>query len=263
MDFGIKDKVALVAAASRGLGRAAALQLAREGCKVAVCSRSKETIMAAAKDIADETNTDVSAYVADVTNEEHVKQLAEAVIERFGSVDILVTNSGGPPGGMASDFTVADYRKAAELNLMSTISMCHAVLPTMKKNQWGRIVAVTSVAARQPIDNLILSNTVRAGVLGYCKTLSAQVATEGITVNAVCPGYTRTERVDELAMMFAESGRGTKEEFYQGVEVHVPMKRMGTPEEFGNVVAFLASERASYVTGVALPIDGGWIKGLY
>jgi 3-oxoacyl-[acyl-carrier protein] reductase len=263
MDFGIAGKVALVTAASRGLGKAAALQLAREGAKVAICSRSKDAIEAAAKDIAAQTGVEVSAHVADVTQDKQVEALVSEVVSRFGSVDILITNAGGPPGGMAASFSVNDYRKAAELNLMSTISLIYAALPHMKKNKWGRIVAITSVAARQPIETLILSNTVRAGVLGFTKTLSAQVATEGITVNSVCPGYTKTERIEELATMFAESGQGTREDFYKKVEVNVPMGRMGTVEEFANAVAFLASEGASYITGVALPIDGGWIKGLY
>lgn len=263
MDFGIAGKVALVTAASRGLGKAVALQLAREGAKVAICSRDKEKIEAAAKNISDQTGVTVSAYVADVTQDDHVEQLVQAVAAQFGSVDILVTNAGGPPGGMAADFTVNDYRKAAELNLMSAISLTYAALPYMKKNKWGRVIAITSVAARQPIETLILSNTVRAGVLGFTKTLSAQVATEGITINAVCPGYTKTERIEELAAMFEEKGHGTREEYYRKVEVNVPMGRMGTTEEFANAVAFLASDCASYITGVALPIDGGWVKGLY
>jgi 3-oxoacyl-[acyl-carrier protein] reductase len=263
MDFGIGGKVALVTAASRGLGKAVALQLAHEGAKVAICSRTKDAIEAAARDIAAQTGAEVSAYVADVTQDEHVGQLVKAVIGRFGSIGVLVTNAGGPPGGMATDFNVNDYRKAAELNLMSAISLIYAVLPQMKKNKWGRIIAITSVAARQPIETLILSNTVRAGVLGFTKTLSAQVAREGITVNSVCPGYTKTERIEELAAMFEAKGHGTRADYYSKVEVNVPMGRMGTTEEFANAVAFLASERASYITGVALPIDGGWIKGLY
>ncbi len=263
MDFGIAGKVALVTAASRGLGKAVALQLAREGAKVAICSRTKDTIEAAAKDIADQTGASVSAYTADVTQDDHVEQLVKAVAGRYGSVDILITNAGGPPGGLHTAFTVSDYRKAAELNLMSAINLIYAALPYMKKNKWGRIVAITSVAARQPIETLILSNTVRAGVLGFTKTLSAQVATEGITVNSVCPGYTKTERIEELATMFAESDQGTREDYYKKVEVNVPMGRMGTTEEFANAVAFLASQCASYITGVALPIDGGWVKSLY
>jgi 3-oxoacyl-[acyl-carrier protein] reductase len=263
MDLGIKGKVALVTAASRGLGKAVALQLAREGAKVAICSRTEKAINAARDDIARQTGGEVAAFRADVTDGGQVLSLVGDVVRTFGSLDILITNAGGPKAGLAADFTVDDYRAATELNLMSTISLCYAALPSMKKNRWGRIVAITSVAARQPIGNLILSNTARAGVLGFTKSLSAQVAVEGITVNAVCPGYTKTERIEEIASMFAASGRGTVEDFYRNIEVDVPMGRMGTPEEFANAVVFLASERASYVTGVALPIDGGWVKGLY
>ena len=263
MDLGIRGKVALVAAASRGLGKAVALQLSREGARVAICSRTEKTIHAAGEDIARQTAGEVAAFVADVTDGEQVKGLVREVVAALGTVDILVTNAGGPRSGLATDFSVADYRAATELNLMSTIALCYEVLPMMKKHRWGRIVAITSVAARQPIGNLILSNTARAGVLGFAKSLSAQVADDGITVNTVCPGYTNTERIGELASMFAASGRGTVEDFFHNIESDVPMKRMGTPEEFANVVAFLASERASYVTGVALPIDGGWVKGLY
>jgi len=263
MDLGIKGKIALVAAASRGLGKAVALELAREGVKVAICSRSPDAINAAAGDIARKSGGEVTAFTADVTDGVQVERLARDVTNALGGIDILITNAGGPKAGLAVDFTVEDYRAAVELNLMSTINLCYAALPSMKKNRWGRIVAITSVAARQPIGNLILSNTARAGVLGFTKSLSAQVAAEGITVNAVCPGYTRTERIEELASMFAASGKGTIGDFYRNIEVDVPMKRMGTPEEFANVVAFLVSERASYVTGVALPIDGGWVKGLY
>jgi len=263
MDLGIKDKIALVAAASRGLGKAVALQLAREGARVAICSRTERSIAAACDDIRRQTGGEVLGVAADVTRSDQVRALVQDVTRAFGGVDILVTNAGGPPAGMASDFTVDDYRAAAELNLMSTIALCYEVLPQMKQQRWGRIVAITSVAARQPIDHLILSNTARAGVLGFIKTLSSQVATEGITVNAVCPGYTNTERIQELAAMYAASGKGTVEEFYRRIEVEVPMKRMGTPEEFANAVAFLVSACASYITGVALPIDGGYVKGLF
>ncbi|MBI5868131.1 MAG: SDR family oxidoreductase [candidate division Zixibacteria bacterium] len=263
MDLGIRGKVALVTAASRGLGRAVALQLAREGARVAICSRSEEAISAAGDDIAERTGADVMAFAADVTSSADIATLVESVNRSLGGIDILVTNAGGPRSGLASEFSIDDYRAATELNLMSTISLCNAVVPLMRQNRWGRIVAITSVAARQPIGNLILSNTARAGVLGFTKTLSAQVAADGITVNSVCPGYTKTERIEELAAMYAASGKGTVAEFYLNIEKDVPMKRMGTPEEFANVVAFLASERASYVTGVALQIDGGWVKSLF
>jgi len=263
MDLGITGKVALVTAASRGLGYAAALRLSREGAGVAICSRTEEKIQLAKEEIARETEGEVFAATCDVTDKEQVSRLVGQVADEFGSIDILVTNAGGPAAGLAADFTPDDYRTAVELNLMSTIELCYQVLPQMKANKWGRIVAITSVAARQPIEHLILSNTARAGVLGFMKTLSAQVAPDGVTVNSVCPGYTKTERIVELSEMFAQSGQGTVEEFYRNIEVDVPMGRMGTPEEFANVVAFLASDCASYITGVALPIDGGWTKGLY
>jgi len=263
MDFGIHGKVALVAAASRGLGKAAALQLSREGANVAICSRTELAIKEARDEIADETGGKVLAVTADVTDKEQVQDMMDEVVAEFGSVDILVTNAGGPPAGLAEEFAPADYRTAIEMNLMSTIRLCYQVLPGMKVSKWGRIVAVTSVAAKQPVNTLILSNTARSGVMGFLKTLSAQVAKNGITVNAVCPGYTKTERIEELAGMYAISGKGTVADFYKNIEVEVPMGRMGSPAEFANVVAFLASKCASYVTGVALQIDGGFIKGLY
>ena len=263
MDLGIKNKVALVTAASRGLGKAVALQLSREGAKVAICSRSEAAVQRAKDEIAQLTGGPVLALVADVTKKDHIETLVERVAAEFGSVDILITNAGGPAAGLAADFTPDDYRAAVELNLLSTITLIYAGLPLMMKKRWGRVIAITSVAARQPIAQLILSNTARAGVLGFMKTLSAQVAKDGITVNSVCPGYTKTERIEELAAMFARSGKGTAEDFYRNIEVEVPLGRMGTPEEFANAVAFLASARASYITGVALPIDGGYIKGLY
>jgi 3-oxoacyl-[acyl-carrier protein] reductase len=150
-----------------------------------------------------------------------------------------------------------------DLNLLSTINLCYEVMPLMKKQKWGRIITMTSISAKQPLPTLILSNTARAGVLGFSKSLSEQLAPQGITVNSVCPGYTRTERVEELAKAFAEKGKGTEEDFYRAIEENIPIGRLGRPEEIGDAVAFLASELASYTTGVALQVDGGWIKGLY
>lgn len=263
MKLGLSGKVALVAAASRGLGKAVALELSREGATVAICARHADNIAAAAEDIRGDTGGDVAGFAADVTDGAQVRKLVDDVHSRFGAIDILIPNAGGPAGGTISDFKPDDYRAAVDLNLMSTINLCYAVLPDMRTKHWGRIVAITSVSSRQPLDQLVLSNTARAGVLGFIKSLSNHVAAEGITANAVCPGYTKTERIKELATMYAESGKGTVEDYYSRVEVDVPMKRMGTVEEFAAVVTFLASERASYVTGVALPIDGGWIKSLY
>ena len=164
---------------------------------------------------------------------------------------------------MADDFGLDDYRDAVELNLLSTINLCYEVIPLMKKQAWGRIINLTSVAAKQPIDSLILSNTARAGVLGFSKSLSNQVAAHGITVNSICPGYTKTERVEELAQSFAESGKGSVEDFYKNIQKNIPAGRLGTPEEVAHAVAFLASEGAGYITGLALQVDGGYIKGLF
>jgi 3-oxoacyl-[acyl-carrier protein] reductase len=263
MDLGIQNKVALVAASSSGLGKAAALQLSREGVKLAICARNEEKLSKTRENIAAETGGVVQTYTADVTQQVQVNRMVADIVSNLGSIDILVCNAGGPPPGFVDDFTPDDYRSAVELNLMSTISLCYEAIPHMKKNRWGRIVCVTSVSAKQPIPNLILSNTARAGVLGFAKSLSEQVASYGITVNSVCPGYTKTERVEGLAQSYIDSGKGTQEDFYKTIEASIPMKRLGTTEEFAHTVAFLASEGAGYITGVALQIDGGYIKSLF
>ena len=263
MDLDIKNRVALVAASSRGLGKAIALRLSREGAKVSICARGKETLFKARDEIISETGGEVKAIVADVTDRNQVKQMVQQVVDEFSTVDILVCNAGGPPAGSAEDFTVDDYRQALELNLLSTVNLCYETMPLMKKQKWGRIITMTSISAKQPLKTLILSNTARSGVLGFSKSLSEQLAPYGITVNSVCPGYTRTERVEELARAFAEKGKGSEKDFYRGVEENIPLGRLGRPEEIADVVAFLASEKASYITGVSLQVDGGWVKGLF
>jgi 3-oxoacyl-[acyl-carrier protein] reductase len=263
MDLGIQNKVALVAASSSGLGKAVALRLSREGAKLAICARNETNLSKAREKIAAETGGIVQAYTADVTQKDQVKQMFSDIVSTLGSIDILICNAGGPPPGFVDDFTPDDYRNALELNLMSTISLCYEAIPQMKNNRWGRIICITSVSAKQPIPNLVLSNTARAGVLGFAKSLSEQVAPYGITVNSVCPGYTKTERVEELARSYADSGKGTLEDFYKSIEASIPMNRLGTTEEFAHTVSFLASEGAGYITGAALQIDGGYIKGLF
>jgi len=205
----------------------------------------------------------VRALIADVTERSQVSKLVEQVVNEFGTIEILVNNAGGPPSGTADEFNLDDYQNALKLNLLSTINLCYEVMPLMKKQKWGRIINMTSVSAKQPIDTLILSNTTRTGVLGFSKSISNQLASYGITVNSVCPGYTKTERVEGLAKFFKESGKGSVDEFYNNIEKAIPMGRLGTPEEIAQAVAFLASEGASYITGVALQIDGGYIKALF
>ncbi|MCD4747100.1 MAG: SDR family oxidoreductase [Bacteroidales bacterium] len=263
MDLKIKDKIALITASSKGLGKAAALRLSQEGAKVMICSRNEENLLKAKDEITAETGGVVRAFIADVTDKEQVNKMIDGIVDEFGTIDILVSNAGGPPAGKAEDFNIDDYHNALELNLISTINLCYKVLPFMKKQHWGRIINITSVSAKQPIDPLILSNTSRAGVLGFSKSLSNQLASFGITVTSVCPGYTKTERVENLAKAFEESGKGTQQNFYNNLEKIVPMQRIGTPEEFAQTVAFLASKGAAYITGVALQIDGGYIQGLF
>jgi 3-oxoacyl-[acyl-carrier protein] reductase len=263
MDLGIKNKVALVAASSRGLGKAIAFKLSREAAKVVICARNRERLFKTGDEIAAETGGIVKAIVADVRDMKQVGEMVEQTVKELGTIEILVSNAGGPPSGMADDFALDDYQDALELNLLSTVNLCYEVIPFMKKQKWGRIINLTSVAAKQPIDSLILSNTARAGVLGFSKSLSNQVASYGITVNSICPGYTKTERVEELARSFEESGKGTVKDFYKNIQKNIPAGRLGTPKEIAHAVAFLASEGAGYITGVALQVDGGYIKGLF
>lgn len=262
MDLGIKNKPALVAASSRGLGKEIAFQLAREGAKVAICARGEEELYKTKKEIEESTGSRVTARVADVTDRSQVKNMVSHIVDELGTIAILVCNAGGPPSGTVDDFDLDDYSKALELNLLSTINLCYEVLPHMKKQKWGRIVNIASVSAKQPIDTLILSNTARSGVMGFSKSLSNQLAPYGITVNSICPGYTRTERVESLAKSFEEKGKGTVREFYQNIEKLIPMGRLGRPEEIASAAVFLCSEAASYVTGVTLQVDGGYIKSI-
>ncbi|MBN2460775.1 MAG: SDR family oxidoreductase [Candidatus Cloacimonetes bacterium] len=263
MDLQIKGKIALVTAASSGLGFAVARQLADEGVLLAICSRDRDRISAAASRIATASRGTVIPYVCDVTKDSDVEMMLEKIAVDIGYPDILVSNAGGPPAGKALDFQLEDYRQAVELNLLSTVRLCRGVLPSMQAKRWGRIVTITSVSVKQPLDNLILSNTARSGVTAYLKTLSNQVAAYGITVNAVCPGYTRTDRVEELSRAYADQGKGASSEFFAALEKDIPMKRLGKPEELAKTVAFLVSEGAAYITGVSLQVDGGYIKGLF
>jgi 3-oxoacyl-[acyl-carrier protein] reductase len=263
LNLGLKGKVAIVAAASSGLGKATALMLAAEGATVSINSRSPDRLGIAAKEIASATGSEVLAVAGDLTVEADVTRLVAETAARFGRVDILVTNAGGPPAGFFDDFSASDYRRAVELNLISTISLCREAVPLMRRQRWGRIVAITSIAAKQPVENLILSNTARAGALGFLKSLSNQVAADGITVNTVCPGYHLTERLKTLGAAMAEREQKPIEEIYAQWKASVPMDRIGNPEEFAAAVTFLCSQQASYITGTVIQIDGGAHKALF
>jgi 3-oxoacyl-[acyl-carrier protein] reductase len=263
MDFGLTGRVALVAAASKGIGFAAARELAREGARVFLCSRDEERARAAARTIAEETGAECMGLRADVTSEEDARAFVAAARERAGRVDILVTNAGGPPSATFESADLEMYRRAFELNALSAVRLAQLVVPTMRAAGWGRIVNVTSISVKQPIEGLLLSNTVRAGLTGWAKTLSAEVAAAGVTVNNVAPGYTLTERQDELAAARAGASGKSKEELIGLWAEQVPMRRLAAAEEIAAAIAFLASERASYITGVTLQVDGGWVRGLF
>jgi 3-oxoacyl-[acyl-carrier protein] reductase len=262
MDLGLKNKVALVAASSRGLGRAVAEELANEGASLILCARDAEALGQTGDAISRNSGAQVLAVPADVSLAGDVKRVVDAGIERFGQIDILVTNGGGPPAGTFEQLTPDQWEQAVRLTLFSAIELARHVLPGMKARGWGRILNITSIAVKQPVDNLMLSNSLRAGVTGFARTLANEVAAAGVTVNNIMPGYTRTERVEELAMTMAQKQGITSAEFKSRWEQEIPMKRLGEPREFAALAAFLVSERASYITGTSIQVDGGWIRSL-
>jgi 3-oxoacyl-[acyl-carrier protein] reductase len=263
MDLGIKDRIALVAASSRGLGLAVAHGLAKEGAKLALCARTSAALDAAAEEIRRQTGADVMTRAVDVTVYDEVRQFVAAVVDRFGRLDVCVANAGGPPAKNFAETTVQDWRSAADLNLMSTVYLAKEVLPVMQQQHWGRFIAISSVAAKQPLEGLILSNAVRAGVGGLIKTLSNEYGPFGVLVNSVCPGYTATARLVDLSRKLAEKERVEPEEIEARWARQTALRRVGRPEEFADLVVFLSSERAAYITGASIAVDGGLLKGLY
>jgi 3-oxoacyl-[acyl-carrier protein] reductase len=263
MDLGIKDRVALVAAASQGIGYACALELAREGAQVFLCSSNEERAIEAADRISQETDATVVGVRADVTNENDVRQFVRLIKDTAGHVDICVTNAGGPPHSTFDSADLQSFYKAFELNALSAIRLAQFVAPGMRERGWGRIINITSISVKQPIDGLLLSNTVRAGLTGWAKSVSTELAPEGVTVNNVAPGYTLTERQNYLAEVRSQKAGVSKEDIIGTWEKQIPMRRLAAPEEIASAVAFLASERAAYITGITLQVDGGWIKGIF
>ncbi len=263
MDLGLRGRVAIVAAASKGLGRAVAEELAREGADVAICARTAADLEKAAERIRTVGGRDILWQALDVSDPQAVSSFVAAVEHRFGRVDICITNTGGPPSKLFMATTQEDWRTWTDQLLMSTVYFAKEVLPRMQKNSWGRFVTITSYSVKQPVEGLLLSNSLRAGVTGMVKTLANEFGQFGITVNNVCPGYTRTDRLDDLAGMMAERTGATPEEVFAGWKKLIPAGRLGKPEEFAAVVTFLASERASYINGVSLAIDGGTTRSLF
>jgi 3-oxoacyl-[acyl-carrier protein] reductase len=263
MDLGIRGRVALVTGSSRGIGRAIAEVLSREGARVAICSRNGKGIETAAREIGDMSDGKVLPLRGDLGRSGDIDRMVESTLQSLGPIDILVNNTGGPPPGRFSEIDQEEWDTAVNGLLNSVLRTCRLVIPCMVEQGWGRIVNMTSIAAKQPMESMALSNTVRAGILGLTKTLSNELAEKGILVNAVCPGWTRTERVEELAGAKASGTLQSAEKVISSWEEAIPVRRMARPEEIAWVVAFLASERASYVTGTAVQVDGGAIRAAW
>lgn len=257
MDLGLKGKVALVAGASKGLGKAVALALAREGASVAILSRDQSRVQAAAKELQEATGARVVGVAADVSRLGDIKRAVDVTANEFGTIHILVTNAGGPPPGSGLNLTDEQWRQAVDLTLLSAVRLSQAVVPYMQKNKWGRILHLGSFTVKYPAENLMLSNSIRAAVVGLGKTQADELGQYNITVNSVLPGWTETERVSQLLKDRAERGKTTVEQARGSITKEIPLGRMGKPEEFANAVVFLASERASYIDGVYLLVDGG------
>ncbi len=252
MDLGLQNKVALILASSKGLGKAVAIELAKEGAKVIICGTDSIALEATKSDINSISPNNVISVVCDLTDENQRRNLVDQSVKAFGTIDILVTNTGGPAAGPFEQFNLDDWKHIYNLLFLSAVDIIQQVLPGMKEKGFGRILTITSVAVKQPADNLISSNAVRTSLLGLVKSLSNEVATYGITVNNLMPGYTDTDRLKNLV---------EKNPKVNEVKDTIPMKRFGRPEEFAATAAFLVSERASYITGQSLAVDGGWIKG--
>jgi 3-oxoacyl-[acyl-carrier protein] reductase len=257
MDLGIRGKAALVTAASKGMGKATAMGLAAEGARVVMCSRTAADIKGAADEVRAKTGAEVIDMVADVTKKEDVDRLLKRADEAFGGVDILVANAGGPPRGSLDEMSDEQWYGAFDTTVLFVVRLIRGVLPSMKRKKWGRILTIQSVSVKQPVPGLLLSNAVRPGTAGLVKTLADELGPHNITINVVCPGKILTDRL----LGGARQAGLTREKFLETASLDVPLRRIGTPEEFANVMVFLASERASYVTGVALQVDGGLIRG--
>ncbi len=262
MDLGLSGRVALVGGSSRGLGRAIAGELAAEGADVVICARTRGPLEEAAAEIRDAHGVKVAPVAANLTEPDDVRRVVEEGRAALGDVDVLVTNTGGPPSGPFEAHEPDAWRHAFRQNFESVLNLTRRVLPGMKKRGWGRIINITSIAVKQPVDGLMLSNSIRAGVTGFARTLANEVAPHGVTVNNVMPGYTATERLEDLATSMAEEEEVSPQAAFARWESEIPMGRIGEPRELAAVVAFLASERASYVTGQSLAVDGGWIRSL-
>jgi 3-oxoacyl-[acyl-carrier protein] reductase len=262
METGLRNRVAVIAASSQGIGRATAEAFAAEGCRIAMCARNEGALQAAAEKIRKQYSAEVFTQTLDVTDPVAVHRFVDAVAKKFGTVEICVTNAGGPPakGFLATD--MEDWRKAVELNFLSAVYFAREVIPHMQRRRWGRIITITSITTKQPVADLVLSNAVRTAVVGLVKSLANEFGKDGILVNNVAPGYTVTDRLKDLAKSRSSALGKSENEIFQGWAADAPLKRLGEPREVADAIVWLASERASYITGQTILVDGGLYKGL-
>ena len=263
MNLGLKGKTALISASSKGIGKAIAESFAAEGCKVAVCARNKEELLELTKDLKKRFGIEAVWSICDINKTKEIESTVDAVHKQLGTIDILVNNCGGPPSGYFTQFSDKQWQSAVDQVLMSAVRFIRLALPDMISNEWGRIINITSIAVKQPIENLLLSNTLRSGVTGLAKTLSTEYAKYNITVNNVAPGYTLTNRLYDLAVVRAKRENLSHEEILTAMAKETPANRLGSPEEIASAVLFLSSKKASYITGITLNVDGGLHKGLF
>jgi 3-oxoacyl-[acyl-carrier protein] reductase len=262
MDTGLKNRVAIVAASSQGIGRATAEAFAAEGCRIAMCARNAPALQAAAETIQKQYSAEVFRQTLDVTDAKAVHHFVDAVVSKFGGVDICVTNAGGPPAKGFLAASLEEWRKALDANFLSTVYFAREVIPHMQRQHWGRIITITSITTKQPVPDLVLSNAVRAAVVGLVKSLANEFGKDGILVNNVGPGYTATDRLKELAKARSAASGKSEKEIFEAWGADTSLKRLGEPREVADAIVWLASERASYVTGQTVLVDGGLYKGL-
>ena len=263
MDLGIKGKIAVITASSSGIGKAIAEGLASEGCNIAICSRSKTALIETSREIKTKHQIEPFWGICDLNNQKEIENFYEAIKKQFGKIDILVNNCGGPVPGLFRDLSEQDWDNAFKQVLLSVVRFSNLVIPQMVDQEWGRIINITSVAVKQPVQNLMLSNSLRAGVTGFAKSLSNEFGNNNITVNNVAPGYTLTHRLYELAVTRAKASGKSHEEILFDMAKDVPMNRLGSPEEIAAIVVFLASQKASYITGTTIQVDGGSTKAIF
>ena len=265
MNLNLNNKNAIVCASSQGLGKAAALDLAEEGVNLAICSRDKDKINKVKEEIHQKINSEIKviALQVDLDSADEIQAFYKQVENDLGSVDILVNNNGGPPPSTFEQLSDDDWQKAFNSTMMSCLRLSKLVIPNMKKNAWGRIINISSVSVKTPVNGLFLSNSLRMGVLGWAKALSDELAPHGVTVNTVCPGYTRTERVEAILETQSNSSGLKKEEIEKSIAENIPMKRVGEAEDLAGLITFLASEKADYMTGLAIQVDGGSARTFY